>query len=203
MKKLVKLLGLSYSQTQIGSYVVILSEIDGQRKLPLIIKPSDAQQIALKMEGIKAPRPLTHDLIKSVTDTFNIDIQEVYIYSILEGIFYTRLYTTNGIESLEIECTAGDGISLSLVYNCPIYVSSDVLDTAGIIINDDGTLDSNTEEKEDEIKKEDKIDNIPSKRIVTIENLEKMMEAALENEEYEIAAEIRDRITKLKEKKGE
>lgn len=203
MKKLVKLLGLSYSQTQVGSYVVILSEMGGRRKLPLIIKPSDAQQIALKIEGIKSPRPLTHDLFKSLTDAFGIDVQEVYIHSILEGIFYTKLITTNGIDDLEIECTAGDGVSLALVYNCPIYVSEEVLNQAGIIINDDGTfygdddpnLDNNIDDLNEPAKSE-------PKRVVTIENLEKMLEAALENEEYEIASEIRDRIAEIKKEEG-
>ena len=207
MKRLVKLLGLSYSQTQIGSYVVILSEIKGKRKLPLIIKPSDAQQIALKIEGIKAPRPLTHDLFRTLTDAFQIDIQEVYIHTVLEGIFYTKLLASNGIEEIEIECTAGDGVSLALVYDCPIYVSEEVLTTSGVIINDDGSpVDPNVDniELDDDEAAGGIIPSIPEPRkrrepIITIENLEKMLQSALENEEYEIAAEIRDRIQKMKD----
>ncbi len=91
MKKEVKILGLSYAQSQAGSYVVVLSEKKGKRKLPIVIKPSDAQQIALKIEGVKSSRPLTHDLFKSFADSFNIDVQEVYIYAIVEGIFNTKL----------------------------------------------------------------------------------------------------------------
>lgn len=203
MKRLVKLLGLSYSQTQIGSYVVILSEIGGMRKLPLIIKPSDAQQIALKIEGIKAPRPLTHDLIKTLTDAFQIDIMEVYIYSVLEGIFYTKLIASNGLDDIEIECTAGDGVSLSIVYDCPIFVDQEVLNSSGVIINDDGTpVDPNELPEIEEPPKGSIIPVVPQKRVVTIENLEKMMQAALENEEYEIAAEIRDRIQMIRDKES-
>jgi len=191
-KKLVKILGISYSQSQMGSYVVVLSEVKGKTKLPLIIKPSDAQQIALKIEGIKSQRPLTHDVFKSMTDSFGIDVQEIHIYAVLEGIFYTKIVASNGLDEVEIDCVAGDGISLSLVYDCPIYVSQSVLDNAGISINNDGSpLD---EEDIDDVEEEE------PKRAVSIEDLEKMMEGALANEEYEIAAELRDRIQMLKDK---
>jgi len=193
MKKEVKVLGLSYSQSQSGSYVVVLSEKKGKRKLPIVIKPSDAQQIALKIEGVKSPRPLTHDLFKTVTDFYQIDVQEVYIYAILEGIFYTKLITSNGIEELEVDCTAGDGIALSIVYGCPLYASKEVLDLSGVYINDDGTSmeNSDIDDYEEEVEK-------TPKRVVSIEDLEHMIEDAIGNEEYEIAAEIRDRIEKLK-----
>lgn len=196
MKKEVKVLGLSYSQSQSGSYVVVLSEKKGKRKLPIVIKPSDAQQIALKIEGVKSPRPLTHDLFKSLTDSYQIDIQEVYIYAILEGIFYTKLITSNGIEESEIDCTAGDGIALSIVYGCPLYASKEVLDLSGVYINDDGSAMEGSESDDDE-DYEDEIEETP-KRVVSIEDLEHMIEDAIRNEEYEIAAEIRDRIEKLK-----
>ena len=196
MKKEVKVLGLSYSQSQSGSYVVVLSEKKGKRKLPIVIKPSDAQQIALKIEGVKSPRPLTHDLFKTITDSYQIDIQEVYIYAILEGIFYTKLITSNGVEEVEVDCTAGDGIALSIVYGCPLYASKEVLDLSGVYINDDGsTLDNSNIEDIDDY--EEDIEETP-KRVVSIEDLEHMIEDAIRNEEYEIAAEIRDRIEKLK-----
>ena len=195
MKKEVKLLGLSYSQSQSGSYVVVLSEKKGRRKLPIVIKSSDAQQIALKIEGVKSPRPLTHDLFKSINDSYGIDIQEVYIYAILEGIFYTKLVTSNGIEEVEIECTAGDGIAISIVFDCPLYVSKEVLDISGVNVSDDGNNINNLEiEDIDDYIEEEEI----SKRVVSIEDLEHMIEDAIGNEEYEIAAEIRDRIEKLK-----
>lgn len=196
MKKEVKVLGLSYSQSQSGSYVVVLSEKKGKRKLPIVIKPSDAQQIALKIEGVKSPRPLTHDLFKSLTDSYQIDIQEVHIYAILEGIFYTKLITSNGIEESEIDCTAGDGIALSIVFGCPLYASKEVLDLSGVYINDDGTAMNNSD-VEDIDDYEEEVEETP-KRVVSIEDLEHMIEDAIRNEEYEIAAEIRDRIEKLK-----
>jgi uncharacterized protein len=193
-RKELKILGLSYSQSQIGSYVLVLSEKKGNKKIPLIIKPTEAQRIALDLEGIKSPRPLTHDLVKSVTDAFEIDVQEVFIYSLAEGIFYTKIIASNGIEEVEIECTGGDGVALSVIYKCPIYVTTEILDSVGIVIADDGSGMTDNSEDEDE----GEIYESPKERVVSIEDLEHMMNDAIENEEYEIAAEIRDRISKLK-----
>ena len=201
-RKKLKVMGLSYSQTQAGSYIVVLSEVKGNRKIPVVVKGSDAQQIALKLEKIKSPRPLTHDLFKSMTDQFQIDVQEVFIYSIVEGVFYCKLIATNGVDDVEIESTIGDGITLSLIFNCPIMINLDVLDSAGININDDGSELANSDEDEDIDLDIELVESKPKKRVVSIEDLEKMMEKALENEEYEIAAEIRDRINQLKEENG-
>lgn len=190
-KKQVKILGISYSQSQSGSYVIVLSEMKGKTKLPLIVKPNDAQIIASKIEGIKSARPLTHDLIKSLTDSFNIDIQEVHIYSILEGIFYAKIVSSNGLDEVEIECCVGDALALSIVYGCPIYVSQSVLNIAGVSIEDDGT-GLEVDDDDDEL--------ISGGKTTSTEDLEKMMEEAIANEEYEIAAGIRDRIQTLKSK---
>ena len=197
-RKQLKVMGLSYSQTQAGSYIVVLSEIKGSRKIPVVVKASDAQEIALKIEKIKSPRPLTHDLFKSLTDSFGIDVQEVFIHSLVEGIFYCKMIVNNGVEETEVECGIGDGITLALVYDCPIMIKTDVLDSAGINMNDDGT---EPEIDEIEVEIDEKPKSKSKKRVVSIEDLEIMMQKALESEEYEIAAEIRDRIQELKEEK--
>ena len=197
-RKQLKVMGLSYSQTQAGSYIVVLSEIKGNRKIPVVVKASDAQEIALKIEKIKSPRPLTHDLFKSLTDSFGIDVQEVFIHSLVEGIFYCKMIINNGVEETEVECGVGDGITLALVYDCPIMIKTDVLDSAGINMNDDG---SEPEIDEIEVEIDEKPKTKSKKRVVSVEDLEIMMHKALENEEYEIAAEIRDRIQELKEEK--
>lgn len=197
-RKQLKVMGLSYSQTQTGTYIVVLSEIKGNRKIPVVVKSSDAQEIALKIEKIKSPRPLVHDLFKSLTDSFGIDVQEVFIHSIVEGIFYCKMITSNGIEETEVDCSIGDGITLALVYDCPIMIKTDVLDSAGINMNDDG---SEIEIDEIEVEIDEKPKSKTNKRVVSVEDLEIMMHKALENEEYEIAAEIRDRIQELKEEK--
>ena len=193
-RKQLKVLGLSYSQSQIGSYVLVLSEKKGSRKLPIIIKPAEAQQIAVKIEGIKPARPLTHDLFKSLTDTFQVDIQEVFIYSLAEGIFYAKMIATNGVDETEIDCTIGDAVAIHLTYKCPIWVKSDILDSAGISLNDDGSnIDEDDEDDDDDLYIE-----TPSKS-TSVDDLEHLMQSAIENEEYEIAAELRDRIQKLKD----
>jgi uncharacterized protein len=197
MKREVKILGLSYSQTQVGSYVIVLSEINSKRKLPIIIKPADAQHIALKIEGLKSPRPLTHDLFKSLSDSFGIDIQEVYLYSIVEGIFYTKIYASNSVDDIEIECGVGDGIALSLLYECPIYVNDEIFKTSGIYMDDNGSVLSDEEIRKEEEKQNAEKSSLPQKRVISIDDLKQMMKEAVENEEYEIAAEIRERINNL------
>lgn len=204
-RKKVKILGLSYSQSQVGSYVLVLSETKGGRKIPVIIKPNEAQHIAMKLEKIKSPRPMTHDLMKSMSDTFQIDIQEVHIYSLLEGVFYTKLVASNGVDEIELECSIGDGLALSLTYKCPIWINQDIIDSVGISIDDEEiTSDSDDDEFEiDSIEDLDTGEEVYSskskKRTVSIEDLEHMMDNAIANEEYEIAAEIRDRIQTLRD----
>jgi uncharacterized protein len=192
-RKELKILGLSYSQSQLGSYVIVLSDITGNRKLPLIIKPAEAQRIAMELEGIKSPRPMIHDLFKLMSDSYGIDIQEIFIHSLLEGIFYTKIVTSNGLDEIEIECTAGDAIALSVLYKCPIYTTVDILKMAGVSVNDDGSSSDFDVDVEDDLVEVSR----PS-RIVSIDDLENMMNEPIANEEYEIAAEIRDRIEELK-----
>lgn len=196
-KRKVKILGLSYSQSQVGSYVLVLSEMKGKVKLPVIIKPQDAQRIALDLEGIKSAKPLTHDLFLSMTNAFGLDIQEVFVYSLAEGIFYTKIIFTNGTADVEIESSIGDAVILANIYDCPIFVSSDVMNSAGVLINDDGSkLSGDMTDDEDEEETE-------PERVTSIENLEKMLEHAVANEEYEIAASVRDRIEQMKAKANE
>jgi len=196
-KRKVKILGLSYSQSQVGSYILVLSEMKGKVKLPVIIKPQEAQRIALDLEGIKSTKPLTHDLFLSMTNAFSIEIKEVFVYSLAEGIFYTKIICTNGSEEVEIESSIGDAVILANIYDRPIFVSSDVMNSAGVLINDDGSkLSGDMSDDEDE-------EETVEERVTTIENLEKMLEHAIINEEYEIAASVRDRIEEMKAKATE
>jgi len=190
MKIELKILGLSYSQASIGSYILVLSEVSGQRKLPIIIKATDAQYIGLKIEGIKGQRPLTQDLIKSITESLDADISEVYIYNLVEGIFYSKFILFNGINDFEVECSVGDAVSVSLLYGCPIMVESSVMDSSSIYMEDSGEI---TDDQLEKNKKE-------RKASITIEDLSKMLENAVENEEYEVATQIRDRIKELSKK---
>ena len=190
MKKIkVKILGLSYSQSQIGSYVLVLSEIKGDRKLPIIIKPLSAQYIALKMESIETNTPMTQDLFKNFTDALSAEVSEVHIYGLTEGMFYCKAILTNAMDSYEIPCSVGDAISIAMLYKCSIYVSSSVMDSVGIYMSDEGEI---TEEQQD------KNHNRVEKESASIESLENMLQKAVENEEYEIATQLRDRINQLK-----
>lgn len=181
MKREVKVIAISYSQSQVGSYVVILSEVNGFRKLPVIVKTHDAQSIALKIENMDAPRPTTHDVILNLSESFGFDCQSIYIHKVLEGIFYSKGIFSNGIDDAEVEMSTGDAIIMSLYFDCPLYVSEEVLSSCGISTNDDG-----------EISPEE-----APKRVVSVDDMKKMMEDALSNEDYEMAAELRDKIAKM------
>jgi bifunctional DNase/RNase len=187
MKREVKIVGLSYSQSQPNSYVVVLSETNGHRKLPIVIKAQDAQTIALRIEDLKMPRPLTHDIIKKIAEGYRIDCQESVIYKVLEGVFYCKISTNNGIDDVDVETTVGDALSIALTFNCPIYVTEEVLSTCGIQTDDSGNLVSSKSKKKRKTKDP----------VVSIDDLRRMMDEAIRNEEYEVAAELRDKITKL------
>ena len=199
-RKELKILGLSYSQTQVGSYVCVLSEKRGGRKMPIIIKTPEAQRIAIEIEGIKSSKVLTHDIFRGICDSFELDVQEVYIYALLEGIFYTKIVVSNGLYEMEVETPIGDGIAISTLFKCPIYTTLEILNQVGIQLNDDGSTPETDFEDEDDFEDDfdSYIDNKKQERVVSVEDLEILMQNAIENEEYEIAAEIRDRIQTLK-----
>jgi bifunctional DNase/RNase len=194
-----KLIGLSYSQSQVGSYVAILADLETNLKLPVIIKPLEAQKIAMELDRINIPVPNIYDLVINLSDSFNINLNEIYIHSLMEGKFYTRLIFSDQVDDAELDSSVGDALALAIMYGSPIYASLDVLKKAGVFINDDGTVLQKSDMNKDkldfleELEKESKSD-----RIVSIENLEKMIEDAIANEEYEIAAELRDKINELK-----
>lgn len=186
----VKIEVLSYAKSQVGNYVIVLSELEGNRKLPIIIKSADAQFIAVRMEGIKTPRPMTQDLFKLLTDGYNIDIQEVTIHNVSEGIFYAKVSTANMMDILDVECTVGDALSIAVLYGCPIFVSEEVMQSSSVDMNAPAPPTNVVAAKRKIPKKREKPDSI--------ETLNKMLHDALESEDYETAVELRDRIAKLK-----
>lgn len=190
----VKIEILSYAKTIAGSFIVILSELNSTRKLPIVLKATDAQYIAIKMESVPTPRPMTQDLFQLLTDGYGIDIEEVLITNVSEGIFYAYLVTSNGMEKLNIECTVGDALSMSVLYNCPIFVNEEVLISTGI----DGLATSSQPTVQDNSLVSSK--KVPKKKPKpeTIDSLDEMLKDALELEDYETAVKLRDRIAKLK-----
>jgi bifunctional DNase/RNase len=197
-----KLMGLSYSQSQIGSYVAVLADIESDLKLPIIIKPHEAHKIAMELDSVKTPNPMIYDLFMNLSQNFGIDLVEVYIHNLIEGKFYTNLTFTDQVDDSEIDSSVGDALALAVMYGSPIYVNIEILKIAGVYINDDGTVIDKSKLDKDKVKFLDKLEKKSDKsRIVSVENLEKMIEDAIINEEYEVAAELRDKINKIKANK--
>jgi len=188
-----EIIGLHYSQTQTGAYALILKEIDGKRRLPIIIGGFEAQAIAIQIENMTPSRPLTHDLFKSFSDSFDIKIKEVVIYNLMEGVFYAQLHCVdgNGLER-EVDARTSDAVALAVRFNCPIYTYEFILNSAGIILDDELASDSGTEETFDmDLVQEDL--GIKDGR-KSIEELRKELDEALSQEDYERATKIRDEI---------
>jgi|TARA_B110000093_G_scaffold180445_1_gene222401 bifunctional DNase/RNase len=196
--------GLSYSQAQTGAYALVLSETGGKRSLPIIIGSFEAQAIAIELESMKPSRPLTHDVFKTFADEFKIDIKEVIIYNLQEGVFFARLICVdkNGLVS-EVDARTSDAIALSVRFKCPVYTHEFILKDAGVIIDEDAEIrpaHSNVEQDiadalSDAETKTSSSDPIQSK---TAEQLAEILHDALSKEDYEFASKIRDEIERRK-----
>lgn len=187
--------GISYSQTQSGAYALVLSEVDGLRTLPIVIGAFEAQSIAIALEKeIKPPRPLTHDLFKSFADRFHIVIKQVIIHKLVDGVFYSSLICErDGIKEI-IDTRTSDAIALATRFNAPIFTYENILEKAGVYLK---LKDENTDE--DDLILEDLIpDTIKetSYSSESLESLQQKLNEAVANEEYELAAKIRDEINK-------
>jgi uncharacterized protein len=195
MKRIkLKVMGISYSQTQSGAYALILIEENGERRIPIIIGGFEAQAIVIKLENLDPPRPLTHDLFKQFADDFNIAVFEVVIYKLEEGVFFSRLICNNGEKEIAIDSRTSDAVALALRFECPIYISEDILEKAGITIN--------PSEQESDSGEVDKIFEGGTTKydVHTEEELYKMIDESVKTEDYERAAAIRDEIEKRKSK---
>lgn len=183
-----EIVGLSYSQTQSGAYALVLSEIEGNRRLPIIIGGFEAQAIAIELEKMVPTRPLTHDLFKNFATTFNIEVKEVVIYKLVEGIFYSKLICEQNGTSTEIDARTSDAIAIGVRFNCPVFTFENILSSAGIL------LDQSTIEEEDliaEAMEDEPADTLES---TSVEELENQLTQAIDNENYELASKIRDEI---------
>ncbi len=188
------IIGLSYSQTQTGAYALVLGEQGGSRRLPIIIGGFEAQAIAVHLENMKPSRPLTHDLFVKLTESFNIQVKEVLIYNLLEGVFYAKLICDDGIREVEIDSRTSDAIALAVRYGCPVYTYEFILEAAGIRIEDEHPLEEHVEEKTGSSSKKEPT----SLTEMSIEELQKKLNEAIENEAYELASQIRDEINRRK-----
>ena len=188
--------GISYSQTQNGAYALILSEIEGERKLPIVIGTNEAQSIAIAIEKeIKPPRPLTHDLFKNFCLRFDIKIKQVIIHKLVDGVFYSSVICErDGIEEI-IDSRSSDAIALAIRFEAPIYTYENILDKAGVVLKIEKEIDEKSLLKElfsDEKAETTTIDDLKEK---SKKELEELLKIAVQNENYESAAKIRDEIS--------
>lgn len=188
-----EIVGLSYSQTQSGAYALVLSEVDGQRRLPIIIGGFEAQAIAIELEKMVPTRPLTHDLFKSFAEAFSINVQEVIIYNLSEGIFYSKLVCELNGEIHEVDARTSDAIAIAVRFNCPVYTFEEILSSAGMLL-DETSVD--TDEFISETEEEENKPSTNKLETLTLEELEKELDLAIEQEDYEMASRIRDEINK-------
>mgnify|MGYP001145627502 CR=1 FL=1 len=191
------IVGLSYSQTQSGAYALVLAEQEGKRRLPIIIGGFEAQAIAIELEDMTPSRPLTHDLFKNFADSFQIKIQEVIIYNLVEGIFYAKLICEKAGEGkeIEIDTRTSDAVALAVRFKCPIYTYESILGNAGIVLDEDEEKESKGGEKKSIPVKEKKgIDSLG------IKELKDKLQHAIDTENYEEASRLRDEINKRNEK---
>jgi bifunctional DNase/RNase len=201
MKKIeLEIVALSHSVTQSHNYAVVLGEKEGTRRLPIVIGSFEAQAIAVAMERMTPNRPLTHDLFKNTLETFNVELKEVVINNLLDGIFYARLVCLKDGELIEVDSRTSDALAMAVRFDCPIYSYEFILDAAGVVLEEEG--DSPAEDiapgesaTEEPVKKE-------SLDEYSMESLKKLLDEVLAEENYERAAEIRDEINKRKEREG-
>ncbi len=197
MKKIeLEIVALSHSVTQSHNYAVVLGEKGGNKRLPIVIGGFEAQAIAVEMERMEPTRPLTHDLFKSALETFDIQLREVIINDLLDGIFYARLVCEQNGSSYEIDSRTSDAIALAVRFRCPIYTYEFILDQAGVI------LDPVEEEMLQEARQSEPKRKKRGFESYSLAELEKLLEEVLEQENYEKAAKIRDEINRRKEKQG-
>lgn len=200
MKKVrLEIVGLSYSQTQSGAYALVLGESSGSRRLPIIIGGFEAQAIAIELEKMSPSRPLTHDLFKSFAQTFEINVTEVLIYNLVEGIFYAKLICTDGTREVEIDARTSDAIALAVRFNCDIYTYEFILKSAGIVLDDDIEVSSIAEPSQvTEVTENVKSMDAGEYKDKSSEELKNMLQTALDEEQYEMASKIRDELNQRK-----
>ncbi len=189
-----KVLGLSYSQTQSGAYALVLAEENGERRIPIIIGGFEAQAIAIELEKLKPPRPLTHDLFVNFAIAFKIDLIEVNIQRLEEGIFYSELLCDSGGSRIKIDARTSDAVALAIRFDCPIYTTENILDKAGIIL----PVEDKIRTDKSELTTFEPSSSKSSYTDVPIEELQKLLEKAISEENYEKASQIRDEIQRRK-----
>jgi uncharacterized protein len=201
MKKIkLEIIGLSYSQTQSGAYALVLGEEKGKRRLPIIIGAFEAQAIAIELENMTPTRPLTHDLFKSLANSFEIDVEEVIIFNLLEGVFYAKLVCNDGDKRMEIDARTSDAIAVAVRFGCPIYTYEFILSTAGVVLDENAEEGTTAAEVQPVEKKKPVASSLSESELSTAstEELKELLKKAIDEEAYERASRIRDELARRK-----
>ncbi|MCF8378594.1 MAG: bifunctional nuclease family protein [Bacteroidales bacterium] len=191
-------LGISYSQTQSGAYALILTEENGERRIPIIVGGFEAQSIAIELEGLKPPRPLTHDLFVSFSKTYGISIKEILIYKLEEGVFFSQLLCDDGEQKISLDARTSDAIALALRFKCPIYTTEEIINKAGIVLDFDKEGEKPGSSEENDFDDETSTESSYSEeyKSLNIAELKEMLSEAVANEDYEKAALIKNELDK-------
>jgi len=199
MKKIeLDIIALSHSVTQSHSFAVVLGEVGGTRRLPIVIGGFEAQAIAVALDNMKPSRPLTHDLLKTMCDTFDIQLEYIYISKLVDGVFFSNLICKRNDDLYEIDSRTSDALALAVRFDCPIYVEESILNEAGV--EADPNEDENQAIEEGEKEQEEVADTMAAANYhhMSVPELQSHLKAALDNEDYELAARIRDELNKRK-----
>jgi bifunctional DNase/RNase len=200
MKKIeLEIVALSHSITQTHSYAVVLGEVNGLRRLPIVIGGFEAQAIAVALEKMHPSRPLTHDLMKNFLNAFNIDLHEIIICDLQEGIFYSKLVCASENDTIEIDSRTSDALALAVRFGCPIYTYENILESAGILMEDTGTTGKKKKAKQ-EVVVEEQGGGASSEDLkkMSLDELNTLLTEVLEGEDYIRAIAIRDEINSRK-----
>jgi hypothetical protein len=200
MKKIeLEIVALSHSITQTHSYAVVLGEVNGLRRLPIVIGGFEAQAIAVALEKMQPSRPLTHDLVKNFMNAFAIDLHEIIICDLQEGIFYSKLVCSSEHDTIEIDSRTSDALALAVRFGCPIYTYENILESAGILMEDTGTGSGKKKKaKQEVVVEETGSTGNEDLKTMTLEELEVLLNDVLESEDYIRAIAIRDEINTRK-----
>ncbi|MEM9858141.1 MAG: bifunctional nuclease family protein [Bacteroidota bacterium] len=191
-----EILGLSSSQSQSGSFALVLGETEGNRRLPIIIGMFEAQAIAIEIEKIIPNRPMTHDLFKSFAHSFDYKVEEIIISDLKEGVFFAKIICSNDAKTIEVDARPSDAIAIGLRFEAPIYTHEAILAEAGIVLTDEN--DDDITELKGDIKGESKAESakVDELKDQSVDGLKQLLNEAIDNEDYERAAQIRDELGK-------
>jgi bifunctional DNase/RNase len=199
MKKIeLEIVALSHSITQTHSYAVVLGEVNGLRRLPIVIGGFEAQAIAVALEKMHPSRPLTHDLMKNFMNAFAVDLQEIIICDLQEGIFYSKLLCVSEHDTVEIDSRTSDALALAVRFGCPIYTYENILESAGIMMEDSTGKKKKTDD--DPVTTEASASGSEDLRNLNVEELNTLLNEVLDQEDYIRAIAIRDEINNRKKK---